>query len=157
MGTSVCPSCGETVYGTAFCELCGAATSSISQGTAVSEPTQALDLVEQQRRVRAAYDKLQQVQQSQPQYVGSPYLPGHTNTLAILSLVLGLIGGGLLSVILGHIAKSQIRRTRESGDGLATAGLILGYFWLTVSAILVISSIASSISFYNSVNSIYVR
>lgn len=157
MGTSVCTSCGETVYGTAFCELCGAAATSISQGRAVSESAQATDLAEQQRRVRVAYEKAQQAaQQSRAQYAATPYSPGHTNTLAILSLVLGFMGGGLLSVVLGHIAKSQIRRTRESGDGLATAGLILGYFWLLVSVIFVISSIVSSISFYNSVNSIYV-
>ncbi|GAA1370323.1 DUF4190 domain-containing protein [Brevibacterium luteolum] len=29
--------------------------------------------------------------------------------------------------ILGHIAKSQIKRTGETGDNLATWGLIVGY------------------------------
>ncbi|WP_052070862.1 DUF4190 domain-containing protein [Rhodococcoides fascians] len=51
----------------------------------------------------------------------------NTNTMAILSLVFGLFGSGIIAVILGHIARSQIRRTGERGSGMAIAGLILGY------------------------------
>ena len=32
-----------------------------------------------------------------------------------------------VGILMGHIAKSQIRRTRESGRGLATTALIIGY------------------------------
>jgi hypothetical protein len=35
--------------------------------------------------------------------------------------------GGLVAVIAGHIARSQIKRTGEAGDSLALAGLIIGY------------------------------
>jgi len=50
-----------------------------------------------------------------------------TNGLAIASLVLSLVGGSVLAVILGHIAKSQIAQTGDDGEGLATAGLVIGY------------------------------
>jgi hypothetical protein len=56
--------------------------------------------------------------------------PSSTNGLAIASLVLGLVGlcvTGIPAVITGHIARSQIKRTGQSGDGLALAGLIIGY------------------------------
>jgi len=31
------------------------------------------------------------------------------------------------AVILGHLARGQIRQTGERGDGMAVAGLVLGY------------------------------
>ena len=53
-----------------------------------------------------------------------------TNGLAIGSLVCGLLGAAAPAVILGHLARGQIRRTGEHGDGMAIAGLILG--WLAI-------------------------
>ena len=35
--------------------------------------------------------------------------------------------GGIVAVITGHIARSQIKRTGEAGSSLALAGLIAGY------------------------------
>jgi hypothetical protein len=76
-----------------------------------------------------------------PQPSGGPaavfvYGP-RTNSAAVASLVFGIISwflcpfvGGLLAVIFGHVARGQIRRSGESGGGLAVAGLILGYFHL---------------------------
>jgi hypothetical protein len=62
-----------------------------------------------------------------------------TNTLAIVSLVSGIISwfmvpivGGIVAVITGHMAKGQIRRTGEQGEIFATVGLILGYLHLAV-------------------------
>lgn len=53
-----------------------------------------------------------------------------TNGLAITSLVLAIIWvGGLASVaavITGVVARRQIRDSRQGGDGLAIAGLVLG-------------------------------
>ncbi|WP_158635110.1 MFS transporter [Tsukamurella asaccharolytica] len=49
-----------------------------------------------------------------------------TNGMAIAALVLGIIGG-VWAIPIGHIALSQIRRTGESGRGMAIAGLVLGY------------------------------
>ena len=70
---------------------------------------------------------------------GQPgYVPGQpawrpTNQLAIASIacaaaqLLVPILTAIPAIILGHIARSQIRRTGENGDGLALAGLIIGY------------------------------
>jgi hypothetical protein len=67
-----------------------------------------------------------------------------TNGAAVASLVCGFIPivGAIPAVILGHVARGQIRQTGERGDGMAVAGLVLGYlaitFWLF--ALLVIAS-----------------
>ncbi|HYG06732.1 MAG TPA: DUF4190 domain-containing protein [Stenotrophomonas sp.] len=62
-----------------------------------------------------------------------------TSTLAIISLVTGILGwiiapfiGSIAAIITGHMARSEIRRQPErlDGDGLAIAGLILG--WVNV-------------------------
>jgi hypothetical protein len=59
---------------------------------------------------------------------GSPTVPTPgRNTFAVASLVLAVTGGSLLAVIFGHVARSQIRRSKETGRRLATAGLVLGY------------------------------
>ena len=50
-----------------------------------------------------------------------------TNTLAIVSLILSLVGVGLGGIITGHIALNQIKQTGEAGHGLALAGTIIGY------------------------------
>lgn len=66
----------------------------------------------------------------------SGYPGQQTNPLAIASLVCSLVGvlgccgvPSILGVIFGHIARGQIRRApaQYSGDGLALAGLIIGY------------------------------
>lgn len=64
---------------------------------------------------------------------GSLVVSRGTNGLAIASMVLGLVGGSVLAVVFGHVARSQIRSTREDGDGLAVAGLVLGYLGLAAS------------------------
>jgi undecaprenyl-diphosphatase len=60
-------------------------------------------------------------------------VPAGTNRMAILSLVFAFVFGPL-GVVFGHVAKKQIRETRQAGGGLATAGLVIGYvavgFWL---------------------------
>jgi len=62
-----------------------------------------------------------------------------TNQLAIVSLVAGVASyflfpviGAVIAIITGHMARSQIRKTGESGNGLAVAGLILGYVHLAL-------------------------
>ena len=49
--------------------------------------------------------------------------------MAIAALVLGVVIGPL-AIPFGHVARSRIRRTGEQGDGMALAGLILGYLSL---------------------------
>ena len=62
-----------------------------------------------------------------------------TNGLAIAALVLGLVGwvvciGSLLAVILGAVARNQIRRSGggQQGAGMAKAGIILGAIGLVL-------------------------
>jgi len=67
--------------------------------------------------------------------------PG-TNSLAIASLACGIgqamlwIFSGIPAIVLGHIARKQIRRTGQDGDGMALGGLILGYAGVLLSALL---------------------
>lgn len=51
--------------------------------------------------------------------------PPATNTMAILALIFGIIFAPL-GIVFGFIARGQIKRTGESGDGLALAGIIIG-------------------------------
>jgi hypothetical protein len=59
--------------------------------------------------------------------------PARTNPLAVGSLACGigqLFFGPLATIpaiVLGHMARREIRRTGEDGTGLATAGLVLGW------------------------------
>lgn len=65
--------------------------------------------------------------------------PAQNSTMAIVSLVAGILGwtlvpivGSIVAVITGHMAKNEIKQSggRLTGDGLATAGLLLGYIAL---------------------------
>jgi hypothetical protein len=66
----------------------------------------------------------------QPGYGQPTYVPvvATTNTMAILALVFAFVFAPA-SIVLGHLAKKQIRQTGEQGEGLATAGLWLGYIF----------------------------
>lgn len=74
------------------------------------------------------------------QPLGPVYLPPPVrkpaNGMAVGSLICGIgsiMTAGLTSipaVVLGHVAKDQLRKGDQEGDGLATAGLVLG--WLGI-------------------------
>jgi len=69
---------------------------------------------------------------------GQPVQPRSTNGLAIAALVCSLLGpctfvSAIAGVILGYIARAQIRRTGESGAGMALAGIIVG--WVVIGLI----------------------
>jgi hypothetical protein len=79
-----------------------------------------------------------------------------TSTAAIISLVAGILAwlalplvGALAAVIAGHIARSEIRQSAGAlqGDGLAVAGLVLGYlqFVLGLLGILLFAAVFSGI------------
>jgi hypothetical protein len=76
-----------------------------------------------------------------PGYAPMPYPARPTNQLAIAALVCGCaqlffwVFTGIPAVILGHIARRQIRETGENGDGMALTGLILGYVGIGLSVI----------------------
>jgi hypothetical protein len=67
-----------------------------------------------------------------------------TSSLAVTSLVSGILGwtllpfiGTVVAIITGHMARAEIRRSNGQldGDGLAVAGLVLG--WVAVALLLV--------------------
>jgi hypothetical protein len=62
-------------------------------------------------------------------------IPSDINRLAILSLVLAFpipIAG----IVLGHVAKNEIRNGRGKGAGITTAGLAVGYTIVICAALL---------------------
>ena len=61
-----------------------------------------------------------------PPSPGGPRPGGGTNVLAILSLVFAFVFAPA-GIVLGHLAKRQLRTSGEEGDQLATWGLILSY------------------------------
>lgn len=91
----------------------------------------------------------------QPPTSSAPAAAGQaarTNGFAIASLVLGLVGGTWVAILFGYLAKSQIRRTGESGDGMATAGLVLGYISLVVVVVLTVVYVVYLVSVANTLN-----
>ena len=66
------------------------------------------------------------------------------STLAMVSMIAGIVGwvlapllGSLVAVITGHMAKREIRESagQLGGDGMATAGLVLGYLQIVPSVL----------------------
>lgn len=71
-----------------------------------------------------------------------------TSSLAVVSLVAGLLGwtfapwlGSIIAIITGHMARAEIRRdpTNLEGDGLAVAGLALGWAMILLSLLAVLA------------------
>ncbi|GAB3265312.1 DUF4190 domain-containing protein [Nocardioides dilutus] len=76
---------------------------------------------------------------AQPPGYGAPQ---KTNTKAIWSLVTGILGLfccpiilAVAAIILSRSAKSEIASRGEGGDGLATAGFVLGILGLVLGAL----------------------
>lgn len=81
-------------------------------------------------------------QPSLPPQVYEDVLPN--STLAIVSLISALLGftfvpviGGIVALVTGYMARNETRSDppKASGDGLATAGIILG--WIQVGLLVV--------------------
>jgi type IV pilus assembly protein PilA len=118
----ICPNCGATLADNSrFCANCG---------NSVLEP-----------------------QTASPQFAPLPPVPGpvvapQTSGKAIASLILGIINVFplcIVAIVLGHISLSQIKKSagRLKGEGLAIAGLILGYLGLVaIPFILIVAAIA---------------
>lgn len=74
------------------------------------------------------------------QSVDTPRLPNHT--LAIVSLVLGILGltqflplvGPIGAIVAGKLAQKEIRERPDlySGDNLARAGVLLGWIGIAI-------------------------
>jgi len=71
-----------------------------------------------------------------------------TNGLAMASLACGLaqfaIGpvATIPAIVLGHVARSQIKRSGEQGAGLALAGLLLGWAVVILGVIVILLALA---------------
>jgi hypothetical protein len=85
-----------------------------------------------------------------PAPVPPPAAIRQTSTLAVVSLVMGLLGwtllpwlGSIAAVITGHLARAEIRRNPEGmdGDGMAIAGLVLGWSVIVFSVLVVLAVI----------------
>ena len=88
-------------------------------------------------------------QQNLPPTSNADILP--TSTLAIVSLVSAILGftfvpiiGTIVALVTGYMARSETRSipARASGDGLATAGIIMGWVQVALAVITVCCAIA---------------
>jgi hypothetical protein len=96
----------------------------------------------------AAYAAPAQYQQPPTTYAYGGKPPGGTSGMAIASFICGLLGVSVVAIVLGFVARSQIRQSngREGGAGLALAGIILGFVWVGLTLIWVIALIAAASS-----------
>ena len=68
----------------------------------------------------------------QPAYAAPP-----TNTMAILALVMAFVFCPL-GIVFGIMARNQIKRTGEGGDGLALAGIIIGGIFTAIVVVYIV-------------------
>ncbi|HEU5109481.1 MAG TPA: DUF4190 domain-containing protein [Micromonosporaceae bacterium] len=79
---------------------------------------------------------------------GYPVVPAQpTNGLAIAAMVVSILGAlglcgyglggylGIVGAIMGHVARRQIRERGEAGDGMALAGVIVGWIAFGIAVI----------------------
>jgi hypothetical protein len=89
----------------------------------------------------------QQSYPPQPYGYGYPP-PRRTNGLAIASMVLGIVWiywlGSVLALVFGYVARKQIRERGESGDGMAIAGIVLGWVGVGLGLLGIVAGIALS-------------
>ncbi|MGH2717190.1 MAG: DUF4190 domain-containing protein [Actinomycetota bacterium] len=92
---------------------------------------------------------------SGPGWQAPPGPPGYgapsstPSGMSIASMVLGILPvipvlGSMAAIILGAVARAQIRRSagRQSGKGMALAGILLGSTWLAgITAIIVVAAV----------------
>lgn len=98
--------------------------------------------------VKVAAPIYQQTASSPVAYPHDPYAANtshqrirRTSGMAIASLALSLVGIGLLAIIFGHMALSDIEKSEDQveGKGMAVAGLIIGYIGLAFTILWLIS------------------
>jgi small-conductance mechanosensitive channel len=123
---SFCPTCGRVRdAGSSFCANCGTRFDAPAASRAPTQP---------------AYS---------PQPYPAPFQQS-TNGLAIASLVLGILWlywiGSILALIFGYVAKGQIASAngRQTGGGVATAGIVLGWIGVGILGLVIVIAIAAA-------------
>lgn len=61
-----------------------------------------------------------------PPGYGMPPRPRSTNGTAVVALVCAIVVAPL-GIVLAYVARAQIRRTGEAGEGLTTAAIVIGW------------------------------
>jgi hypothetical protein len=107
-------------------------TSPVTVATAATTPTSAA--AENPANQLPAQNYYSQT--GQPYQQGYVPYPQKSSGMAVAALVCGLLSfavcpAAIVAIILGHMARAQIRREpdRYEGDGMALAGLVIGYIW----------------------------
>lgn len=116
-----CPKCGTNISDDSrFCDHCGTpVTSTIASANSADANTIASAAVQASPAMASPM---------------SPPRPVPTSGKALASLITGVFGlpffpFAIVAIVLGHISRSEIRKSagRLQGAGMASAGLILGY------------------------------
>lgn len=84
-------------------------------------------------------------------YATAPRAPS-TNGMAIASMVLGILWlywiGSILALVFGYVAKGQIKASggAQSGEGMATAGIVLGWIGVGILSLIVVIAILGAVA-----------
>jgi hypothetical protein len=87
-----------------------------------------------------------------PEAGGHGHTPPQTNQKALWSMILGIIAiapcgpfAGIPALVLGGFAKKEIAAARgaQAGEGMATAGVVLGWISVAISVTLLIIVVLS--------------
>jgi peptidyl-prolyl cis-trans isomerase B (cyclophilin B) len=65
--------------------------------------------------------------------------PASLNDLAVIALIASCVGLSIPGLVMGHLAMRQIKRSGDSGRGIALAAIIIGY---AVTVIVLLSIVA---------------
>ncbi|MEN9933955.1 MAG: hypothetical protein RLZZ387_534 [Chloroflexota bacterium] len=151
-----CTTCGTPLpQGATFCPNCG---TRVPQFTSAGIPTTVFAPPPERPEAQGVTPP---ITLPPPVEYGAPYPTLQTgpfvqqqptnSTAAIISLVFGILTWTLLplisafvAVIAGHMARSEIRRSggRLSGDGMAVAGMIMGYVQIFLAGLLFCAIVA---------------
>ncbi|GIG58311.1 hypothetical protein Lfu02_26830 [Longispora fulva] len=95
-----------------------------------------------------------------PQYAYPPqYVARRTNGLAIAAMVTSICAlvmcfgsFGFIGAILGHVARKQIRERDEEGDGMALAGIIIGWIGTAIGVLVIAFYVVFFVWAFNEAN-----
>ena len=114
-----CSGCGNNISADArFCRVCGKEVSAASAGAPAASP---------------------------PAAIGPPQTSGKAIASLACGVFLFVFPLSIVAIVLGHLSLSEIRKSagRLKGEGIAIAGLVLGYLGLAaIPVILIVAAIA---------------